>query len=291
MDLMNIWRTPTFPRFLRLGLEESKVVLRAAEMSSPGDRVMIDVGAHRGSSTLPFAERGWRVYAFEPDQRNRRHFERVLDGYENVTIDPRAVTDVDGAKSMLYESDESTGISSLLAFADSHRPSTKVETVRLDTFLAVNSVDRVDFLKVDTEGYDLLVLRSFPWQNYQPPFVLCEFEDRKTRHLGYSTQDIIHFLRDRGYHVLISEWHPIVRYGVTHAFFQLRVYDGRGPKSSSWGNLLALKQAESIPQMFLHAVELLDVRMEDAWGGGLARRGFEIWRSKTRLRIRTSSAL
>src|SRR3546814_10005646 len=33
--------------------------------------VMIDVGAHHGHALFPFLEKGWRVFAFAPDDRNR----------------------------------------------------------------------------------------------------------------------------------------------------------------------------------------------------------------------------
>src|SRR3546814_3086227 len=40
--------------------------------------VMIDVGAHHGHALFPFLEKGWRVFAFEPDDRNRAILEKRL---------------------------------------------------------------------------------------------------------------------------------------------------------------------------------------------------------------------
>ena len=34
---------------------------------------MIDVGAHVGGSLIKFALSGWKVYAFEPDDQNRKN--------------------------------------------------------------------------------------------------------------------------------------------------------------------------------------------------------------------------
>ncbi len=35
--------------------------------------VMVDVGAHFGESLQPFAKRGWRIVAFEPDTHEGKH--------------------------------------------------------------------------------------------------------------------------------------------------------------------------------------------------------------------------
>jgi len=70
----------------------------------------------------------------------------------------------------------------------------EVETVRLDTLLTAHGSPRVTFLKVDTEGFDLPVLRTFPWQANRPMVVVCEFEDHKTVPLGYTYRDMADFL-------------------------------------------------------------------------------------------------
>src|SRR3546814_20191794 len=40
--------------------------------------VMIDVGAHTGHSLFPFMEQGWRVFAFEHDDRTSAILETLL---------------------------------------------------------------------------------------------------------------------------------------------------------------------------------------------------------------------
>ncbi len=58
----------------RLGsLDEIGVVHAVTRERAPG--VMVDVGAHYGSSLRPFAKDGWRVFAFEPDPANRQKLE------------------------------------------------------------------------------------------------------------------------------------------------------------------------------------------------------------------------
>ena len=90
-----------------------------------------------------------------------------------------------GEKVPFYVSEESTGISGLSAFRDSHVAIGHVETVALRD---VADIDRVDLLKIDTEGYEKFVLEGFPWERLRPSVVVAEFEDAKTKPLGYDTE-------------------------------------------------------------------------------------------------------
>ena len=48
--------------------------------------------------------------------------------------------------------------------------------------------------------------------------------DSKTVPLGYKFDDLARFLADKGYAVFVSEWHPIVRYGIRHDWNRLTRY-------------------------------------------------------------------
>ncbi|MFC1483883.1 FkbM family methyltransferase [Candidatus Neomarinimicrobiota bacterium] len=179
-------------------------------------KVMIDVGAHIGGSLRAFALDDWRIFAFEPDPVNREELEQMCRQFPAVTIDTRAVSDEIKSDVPFYRSDVSSGISGLSSFHPSHEETGKVSTVTLDQFCQEQQLDGIDFLKVDTEGYDLFVLRSIPWERITPRLIVCEFEDRKTVPLGYNYHDMGQYLIDHGYHVLVSEWFPIAEYGGHH---------------------------------------------------------------------------
>jgi len=165
--------------------------------------VMLDVGAHRGGSCGPFLRSGWTVYAFEPDTENRRQLEDLAARYPKLAIDDRAVSDFESGAAAFYRSPLSSGISSLSAFDPSHVANGSVGVTTLRSFCAARGIERVDFLKVDTEGHDLFVLRGFPWESMQPSVILCEFEDQKTEPLGYGCKDMGRLLIENGYRVLV----------------------------------------------------------------------------------------
>ncbi len=206
---------------------------------------MIDVGAHHGWALTPFVELGWKVYAFEPDNDNRKKLmERLstMKSSSNVKVDKRAVSDVSRSKLAFFRSDVSTGISGLSAFHPTHESTQTVDTITLDEVLGDENISGISFLKIDTEGHDLFVLKGFPWKRFSPAVIECEFEDSKTVPLGYTFHDLAGFLTSKGYTVYVSEWHPILRYGIRHDWNRLVRYPCELAHDNGWGNLLAFRE-------------------------------------------------
>ncbi len=201
--------------------------------------VMCDVGAHHGYCLIPFAKAGWQVYAFEPDPDNRSKLLENTQMYSRVQVDPRAVSNKVETAVPFFTSQESTGIGSLSAFLPSHELSVMVNTTTLGQFLDEQGLGRIDYLKIDTEGFDLMVLEGVGWGQTQPRVILCEFEDAKTQKLGYSYETLADFLVNKGYHVLVSEWRPIVRYGEQHSWRGYFTYPHKLHGEKAWGNLIA----------------------------------------------------
>jgi FkbM family methyltransferase len=218
-------------------VDEVAMVYEALRRDGPG--LFVDVGAHFGSSLRRFAADGWRVIAIEPDPKNRAILVDSMQGHANVTIDGRAISERDGEIRTLYTSDVSTGISALTPFHPSHRATSQVETVRLDTLL--QSEGLVTALKTDLEGYDLPALQTFPWHRLHPRAVVCEFEDRKTIPLGYAYHDLGAYLLELGYSVFVSEWWPVVEYGRRHRWRALRRYPSELEDPAAWGNFIGVE--------------------------------------------------
>jgi len=229
-------------------VDEVALVHRFFEQDhEPSDepRVMVDVGAHRGASLEAFARDGWDVLAFEPDPKNRQELEHFCRGQKNVKIDPRALSDHSSGRVPWFQSELSSGISSLQAFHESHESAGCVELTTLRRALEEHKIERVDFLKVDAEALDLFVLRGHPWEWLAPEVVVCEFEDEKTLELGYTFRDLADYLLERGYQVLVSEWYPITRYGGAHRWRRYVPYPCELVSVSAWGNLIAVRDSDA----------------------------------------------
>ncbi len=211
-----------------------------------GAQTMIDVGAHLGAVLKPFANSGWKVHAIEPYPP---HFDALSQRYRsnrNVVLHKVAISNSTGARIPFYASYESSGINSLTPFRSSHRKIGEVETTTLAHLVDAGAIEQVDFLKIDTEGHDMMALQGFPWSQIKPRIVVCEFEDAKTKPIGYRTEEMARFLENRGYTVLISIWHPIVRYGVPHDWQALQRFPSPLPDETSWGNLIALRDSQDV---------------------------------------------
>lgn len=207
--------------------------------------VMVDVGAHHGGSLAPYLPYGWKIYAFEPDPMNRAQLMKEVS-QESIRIFDVALGDKEADDIPFFASGESSGISGLSAFRDTHREVSRVKLTTLRRVLADEDVRQVDFLKIDTEGHDLFVLRGFPWERIRPEVVLCEFEDFKSKPLGYGFEEMGDFLLDKGYRVFLSEWEPIEKYGVSHKWKRWAPYPCGLMDPKGWGNFVALNQGVNL---------------------------------------------
>lgn len=237
-------------------MDELHQLRQASILPSGVGGKMIDVGAHYGSSLQPFIDVGWMVWAFEPDPENRDILLSKFGSHPRLSVDSRVVTDCDGETRTLLQSSESTGVSGLIPFLESHRARTCVQSITLKTFAREAGIERIDLLKIDVEGYELPVLRGADLTHLSPRVIMCEFEDIKAAQLGYNTGDLADHLRKNGYpFLLVSEWHPIVRYGVQHRWRRAFFWGEETIDPNAWGNLLAFQSERDAAKMFstLHA--------------------------------------
>lgn len=132
----------------------------------PND-VVFDVGANMGNWSLPIisANPAVSIYCFEPMPNVYSQLQANLKN-KNVFTHQVALSDVEGISEFYYypEIDElstlhrrNLEIERLIKISP---VIIKVSTQRLDSFCEINSVGHIDFLKIDTEGNELNVLRG-----------------------------------------------------------------------------------------------------------------------------------
>lgn len=204
--------------------------------------VMVDVGAHVGSTTYPFARLGWRVYCFEPNPENYQLLTRNLRWFIRAKLFRAAVSDSDG-ETDFFISDKFWGIHSLKPFDDSHTSKIRIRTTTLTTFLSEMNIDRLDFLKIDAEGADFLVLKGMNWRRYRPRIVMTEFvEDRTRQYFNYSSRDVVSFMREIGYRCMVFSYKPVTSNSVQGVDAPSPEFLGASPYDQSanflWGNLV-----------------------------------------------------
>ena len=172
----------------------------------PGMTVL-DLGAHQGLYTLLASRcvgpRG-RVISFEPSPRERRalRLHVWLNLCRNVRIEGLAVGDHDGAATLYMVECPVAGCNSLRPPAVVSRTSpVRVEVKRLDNWLKLRQIDKVDFVKLDVEGAELAVLNGARQllERRPRPVMLVEVQDIRTQPWGYRAREIINMLASEGY--------------------------------------------------------------------------------------------
>lgn len=193
-------------------LEKELFLLR--RIVTPGD-VCIDIGAAGGAHLLVMARRvgpAGRVLGFEPrpgSLRLLRLIVRATGLAARVTLSPKALADRVGAQSLRVPMVPtrahfrgSTGEPErTAAFATLPHREIQVATTTLDAAVAASGIDRVDLVKCDVEGAELLVLAGAGrvLRELRPVLVL-EADDLHQAREGACADDVLAEVVGHGYH-------------------------------------------------------------------------------------------
>ena len=119
---------------------------------------LFDVGANVGQSARAMAAAfpGARIFCFEPASDTFALLERNVAALPQVRCHRLALGERPGTASLLRT--ENLAMRRIVPESEAEAESVTVAT--LDAFCAANEVARIDFLKIDAEGFDLQVLRG-----------------------------------------------------------------------------------------------------------------------------------
>jgi FkbM family methyltransferase len=164
--------------------------------------------------------------------------------FPTVTVEPVALGDKEEEEVAFFSSAISTGISSLVHFHQTHEEVAKVQVTTLKNYCRKHGIREVSFLKSDTEGFDLPVLRGYDWSQPHPRVIVCEYDNFKSRSLGYDLPAQAALLTENGYKILISEWYPLDDYGKGHKWRRFTTEPEKANGEKAWGNILAVKPSD-----------------------------------------------
>lgn len=201
-----IARNDACGRMILRGSFENEERMFVEQILRPG-MVVLDIGAHHGYYTLLASQKvgpQGRVIAFEPSVRERRKLLKhlQLNACTNVQVEENALGETVGIEKFFIVEGRETGCNSLRPPAV--RKSTYVVEVpitRLNEYVQLQNLARVDFVKMDVEGAELAVLKgATDFLERRPrPIIFCEVQDLRTRPWGYPAREIVDFLRQRGF--------------------------------------------------------------------------------------------
>jgi FkbM family methyltransferase len=218
------WMAGSFPDIMTRtmllgGTYQEDVICALNALVKPGDTV-IDIGAHHGLMSIVASRLTGptgRVIAFEPNPQSlpilEGHF--ALNGATNVTIESVGLMDKESVE-LFYAnrgtcSWNSTFIRDFATELSREKP-IEIKTTTLDQYCAEKNC-RPSFIKIDTEGSEILVLNgSRAVLEKHRPHLILEFNPISARSAGVSLQDLAALLRSLGYELFIMPRDSLGRY-------------------------------------------------------------------------------
>ena len=139
-----------------------QLFVHALRSLRPG-AITCDVGANIGVTAAMAAQHASRVYCFEPSPRTFQALKQTIQNnnlQDRIEIANLALGDREGT--LPFFDDPSSGSAShMITDATLGRVSTvQVRVTTLDNFVIERSIDRLDLIKIDIEGFEIDALRG-----------------------------------------------------------------------------------------------------------------------------------
>jgi FkbM family methyltransferase len=170
--------------------------------TSTGPGVLLDVGANKGNWTAQALEltspsSEIHIHSFEPSAATRSMLAARFAGSLAVTVHPHALSETMG-QATFYSNENGAGTNSL-----SPTSGLKVEIVELmtiDQFLRKTGIESVSMVKIDTEGFDLLVLAGAEESLRDGRIAIVQFEYNWRWLLNHAClRDVFSLIADKPY--------------------------------------------------------------------------------------------
>ena len=160
---------------------------------------MVEVGCadpELYSMSMLFRQNNWRCIGVEPNPffaekhraLNHEIYEYAVDTKNKKNVDFYVVNDYEANSKFTFESFSSLGIDKGYIDKDGNPSNVeiiKVECKTLNSILEIAEVDKIDFLSIDTEGWELDVMKSFSTAKYSPKVILLENYLHSERYTEY----------------------------------------------------------------------------------------------------------
>jgi FkbM family methyltransferase len=202
----------------------------------PYNPIIFEIGAYEGSHTLSLsgAFPYGKIYAFEPNPRAFNILAYNTKACPNVVPVNLALNSNNGmAKLYLchgiyFENPELEEYSSLLEGYKTPNnpfkgPVIDVSCVVLDDWCKENQIDHIDFLRLDTEGFELQILKSSPKILKTVHVIVAKTNLHSFRKSSTKYEDLKKFLESSGF-VMLSHWYRENLQGEA-TFIQQAIYD------------------------------------------------------------------
>lgn len=167
--------------------------------------VVFDLGAQTGSFSLLakyFPDSTW--YAFEPIQEAAQALKEnlIINNIQNVFVYQNAVSDYSGKITLKMPNMNEWGLSTIGTNVLRFIPviERQIECIDLDSFVKTQNIKKVHFMKLDTEGSELKILRGAKKMIARDrPIMILEYNEINMKQCGIRSQELDEFLIEMKY--------------------------------------------------------------------------------------------
>jgi len=172
--------------------------------------IVLDVGAHIGYYTLMLAKsvgKEGKVFSFEPEPHNIEILKKNIaaNNYQNIILESKGVSNIN-KKCKLYSGLSSSGASRIYKperiLAKYHKDPIDIQTVVLDEYFSkLDLVDKIDFVKMDIEGAEILALKGMKkiLRESKNLKLFVEFSKDALQDSGSNPEDLLNILENEGF--------------------------------------------------------------------------------------------
>ena len=149
---------------------EDNYILAEKELSllpimMPSNPIIFDIGANRGELSYFFANicKADIVYSFEPQNRMFGVLLGVAENTKNIKPFKIAFSNSNGEKTLKIPIQSNHQYTQAASLEETYIVDYKKEIIKiktLDSFVNENKINKLDFIKCDTEGHELLVFEG-----------------------------------------------------------------------------------------------------------------------------------
>ena len=144
---------------------ELNLIKSIIKKSPDKELIIFDAGANIGEFSLLVADlcetykKTCRIFAFEPMIENIKQLRHNTSKVRNISIIEKALGEISGHIDM-YTTKEIDSQASIYASKKNSLAKTQVQVTTLDEFCLMHKIDIIHYLKIDTEGHELPVLKG-----------------------------------------------------------------------------------------------------------------------------------
>lgn len=163
--------------------------------------IVFDIGAYIGAYTFTAAEiaTAGSIHVFEPNPQSAQRLRQTINnnGLTNVLLNECAIGDQSGVFQFhLHKTPTESG----LVNVEKTTSVIDIPVQTIDKYCQNKNIPKVDLLKIDVEGAELLVLHGATRTIRESrPIMIVELHRKQSTSFGYTVEDTVQHLQSIGY--------------------------------------------------------------------------------------------